>query len=843
MSRSPTQILVSRQPGTTPKEYRMGLTHRVVALIALFAVVPAAHAKKCTDTSGFAAVMQSVEAAVPCASATKHGKYVKQARKAIGSALTRACKKQFIKCFIAQSTCGRPGFVLCCATNKKGKNISKVVKAGKCKKGTSCNNPDLTSVGEGCTAQGSCVTTTTTTTTSTIAAPTTIPSPTTTTIPPSTILDFTLSAAGGPCGDTRAGSSTVLKTLTCGGLSIGGGASIIPEGPTPDGSISRFGLDCTGTSCTIVASSTPPVVNVAGPDCTDTGCNFGTPLPIPNPSIPGITSCVLNTWSAPASGTLDLATGTSVTNVPLKSDTYLTGNLGQPCPRCSATGTPSSPGTGTCDRGPRKGMACTTTSSTGLTRDCLTGGADASNPCTPGGGNCIDGAHVGAISVNLSPLTTATATKTAADGNFCPGQSDQMGQTFGCFGSPACRTITENGVAAGAITKGTPASATLASVFCIAATGNGLVDASADLAGPGAVSLPGMFLVKDVATASSTTTTSTTSTTAAPTTIPSPTTTTIPPSTTLDFVLTAGGSNCGNTKDGSNTVIKNLTCGGLSIGAGASLIPEGPTPDGSVSRFGLNCTGNNCTIVASSTPPAVNAAGPDCTDTGCNFGTPLPIPNPTIPGITSCVLNTWNAAASGTLDLSNGSSSTSVPLNSDTYLTGNLGQPCPKCSATGTPSSPGTGTCDRGPRAGMACTTTSSTGYTRDCLTGGADGTHPCTPGGGACLDGSHVGGIHVSLSPLTTGTASKTDPGGNFCPGQSNTGGHMFGCFGSTACRTITENGAPAGAITAGTPASATLAAVFCIGATGTGPVAASADWPGPGAVSLPGNFTVSSH
>jgi hypothetical protein len=862
----------------------MGLTRCVVALLALFAIVPSAHAKKCTDTSGFAAVMESVEAAVPCASATKHGKYVKQAKKAIGSALTGACKKQFAKRFLAQSTCGRPNFVLCCATNKKGKDISKVVKAGKCKKGTSCNDPDLTSVGEGCTAQGTCVTTTTTTT-STTTAPTTIPSPTTTTIPPSTILDFTLSAAGGPCGDARDASSTVLKTLTCGGLSIGGGASIIPEGPTPDGSISRFGLDCTGTSCTIVATSTAPAVNAAGPDCTDTGCNFGTPLPIPNPTISGITTCVLNTWSAPASGTLDLATGTSSTNVPLMSDTYLTGNLAQPCPRCSASGTPSSPGTGTCDRGPRKGMACTTTSSTGLTRDCPTGGADASNPCTPGGGNCVDGAHVGVISVNLSPLTTGIATKTAADGNFCPGQSDTMGHAFGCFGSAACRTITENGVAAGAITKGTPASATLAAVFCIASTGNGLVDASADLAGPGAVSLPGMFLVKDVAGASSTTTTTPTTTTP-PTTSPVTTTTMPAPRCgdgtinqadeqcdsglpnggfvggtcefctgqctcvacdpaqrhmgTVDFALTASADTCGDTRDGSNAVIKNLTCGGLSIGAGASLIPEGPTPDGSQSRFALDCCGTSCTISHSDTAPAVNTAVPDCTNTGCNFGTPLPIPNPTIPGITSCVLNTWNAPASGTLDLTSGVSSTDVPLISDTYLTGNLGQPCPKCSATGTPSSPGHGTCDRGPRTGLMCTTTSSTGYTRDCPTGGADGTHPCTPGGGACIDGSHVGPINVNLSPLTTGTASMTNATGNFCPGQSNTSGHMFGCFGSSACRTITENGVPAGTITAGTPAGATLASVFCIGATGNGLVDASADLPGPGAVSLPGTYTV---
>jgi hypothetical protein len=175
---------------------------------------------------------------------------------------------------------------------------------------------------------------------------------------------------------------------------------------------------------------------------------------------------VLNTWSAPASGTLDLASGTSSMNVALNFDVYRTFNPAQPCPRCSATGTPSSPGTGTCDRGPRALMACATTSSTGLTRDCPTGGADATHPCTPGGGACIDGSHVGVIAaVNLSPLITGTADRIDVAGNFCPGQRHS-----GCFGSAACRRIVENGVAAGPLTIGTPASATLASVFCYPAT-------------------------------------------------------------------------------------------------------------------------------------------------------------------------------------------------------------------------------------------------------------------------------------------------------------------------------------------------------------------------------------
>jgi hypothetical protein len=294
--------------------------------------------------------------------------------------------------------------------------------------------------------------------------------------------------AGGTCGETRDGSSALIKDLTCGGLNIGAGGSIVAEGPTPDGAISRYSVACSGSSCTVSAYATAPALNTADPDCSTTGCNFGTPLPIPNPSIPTISTCVLNTFAAPSTGTLDLSTGVASFSVNLSSDIYLTGNLSQPCPRCSASGTPSSPGTGTCDRGPRATLACTTTSSTGVTRDCPTGGSDANHPCTPGGGACIDGSHVGVINVNLSPLTTGTATSTDAAGLFCA----NLGQTHaGCFGSSACRTITENGSPSGAITAGTPKSATLASTFCIASTGNGLVDASADLPGPGAVSLVG----------------------------------------------------------------------------------------------------------------------------------------------------------------------------------------------------------------------------------------------------------------------------------------------------------------------------------------------------------------
>ena len=312
-----------------------------------------------------------------------------------------------------------------------------------------------------------------------------------------TTLDFATGPPQGICGSMRDGNNTILNTcgpqnnqpcsLGCGSLNLGGGLGAVPPGPIPDGSVSRFTLACSAGLCNLGATTAVPPVNTAGPDCSNTGCNFGTPLPIPNPSIPTISTCVLNTWSAPASGTVNLITGAANTSVPLSSDIYLTGNVTQPCPRCSATGSPSSPGTGTCDRGPRLGMPCTTTSSTGVTRDCPTGGTDATHPCTPGGGACLDGFHVGAISVNLTPLTTSVATATNATGAFCTGQHP------GCFGEAGCRTIIENGVPPVSVSVGIPTPATLASVFCILATGNGLVDATADLPGPGGIALPGTF--------------------------------------------------------------------------------------------------------------------------------------------------------------------------------------------------------------------------------------------------------------------------------------------------------------------------------------------------------------
>jgi hypothetical protein len=71
---------------------------------------------------------------------------------------------------------------------------------------------------------------------------------------------------------------------------------------------------------------------------------------------------------------------------------------------------------------------------------------------------------------------------------FCAGQVNA-----GCFGRPACESIIENAMG-GTVFRNVPVDVSLASVFWIGATVDGMVDATADLPGPGGVSLLGSFL-------------------------------------------------------------------------------------------------------------------------------------------------------------------------------------------------------------------------------------------------------------------------------------------------------------------------------------------------------------
>jgi hypothetical protein len=475
-----------------------------VAVLALAAAAPRSAQAQCSDVTAIRNVVETTCRA-EC-DGTKKKPFNKCLNKSLkDQGLDKKCKKQIKKLYNA-SLCGKPATAVVCCQHKGNKDGTIKKKPTQCKtnKGaqlcgdaarSSVAGAFFNSVSDVCSSAGTCnptpTTTTTTTTTTTIEdTTTTTESTTTTTIPlgPCDLeqdsVEFVTGAPGGDCGATLNAMDEEITQLNCGGLNIGGGQGTTQEGPTPDGSALRFLAECDGDICTLSATSNPSTCW----ECSTTGCNFGTPLPILNA---GLSTCVLNSFASPASGTLNRATGeTTDLSIHLGSHIFLTGLAryqegGGPCPVCSETvdgpplsGTPENPATGVCDGGPREGEPCTTTNSEGLTNDCKPGGDDGS-------------ADLGVLDIDLSPLSTGSLEETAADGNFCPDQANP-----GCFAhgdaakGGACRKIVTSGSPAGPLADNTPADVIFASIFCIPETG-GIVDPPADLPGPGQVSLTG----------------------------------------------------------------------------------------------------------------------------------------------------------------------------------------------------------------------------------------------------------------------------------------------------------------------------------------------------------------
>jgi hypothetical protein len=159
-------------------------------------------------------------------------------------------------------------------------------------------------------------------------------------------------------------------------------------------------------------------------------------------------------------------------------------------------GTPGTTNSGTCDPtwtsgsgpSPDSGNACTPVNAAGDSHD-----------CDPAPGSILP-----AFPVNLTPITTGTASASNANGLFCPNQASSG--AFGCAGSgspngicpggnapPLIDYFAETGSPAGSLTPGTHP-ATLVSTFCIPSVGGSLgflINGAANLPGPGATSLPG----------------------------------------------------------------------------------------------------------------------------------------------------------------------------------------------------------------------------------------------------------------------------------------------------------------------------------------------------------------
>jgi hypothetical protein len=311
----------------------------------------------------------------------------------------------------------------------------------------------------------------------------------------------TLAPFGGQLND---GLSVKIADLGKGCLYFGGGtATAVPGGALPSTSSSILNITGgTPPSLTLGANTGPPTSCTKGVKATnhcaknpgtvcptpnvgtgcpggdtciaDPNCFFAPPLSLPNPVLAGISACVINVVNSDASGTANSATGSASITLPLSSRVYLTGTaydspltptVVEACPRCIS---------GLCNGGLNVGLGCTPVGP-GLTAvECPPTNAQFQAP----------------LAINLA-LTTGTATVTAASGIFCTGGVTTLQLHAGAFGKPLARTIQEVGTPAGSLTDGLPHATTLASVFCVPKTGNALIDPSADLPGPGAISVVG----------------------------------------------------------------------------------------------------------------------------------------------------------------------------------------------------------------------------------------------------------------------------------------------------------------------------------------------------------------
>jgi hypothetical protein len=256
-----------------------------------------------------------------------------------------------------------------------------------------------------------------------------------------------------------------------------------------------------------------------------------------------------------------------------------------------------------------------------------------------------------------------------------------------------------------------------------------------------------------------------------------------------------------------------------------------------------------------------------CSSTGCLFGAPLPVPNPQTPFLSTCIVNEVSQNAAGSATCDGGTATLSLPLTSHLFLTGDLlstvagVQSCPICTGT-----PGAETCQGGPNDTLACTPGTS-------VLGQAYPTsHDCPPPPNTDIGalaipfvlstGSPSLGSHAEANQrhvfcgfcrdVDDGTSLFIDPPVSCTTSASCNGVHGIingmditfescaqlnsGCFGSSDCATITENGVAAGSLTDHASHNITLATVFCIPPSFSALVDPSAGLPGPGATALQG-------
>jgi len=344
---------------------------------------------------------------------------------------------------------------------------------------------------------------------------------------------FTSAPAAGNCGTVTDFNGMTFAPIVCGGLYFGGGQNAVPLPViTPDLGSTVVEL----TNCTVQTATVAPTTSTdtgSNYNCSDVGCYFGAPVPVPNPTSIATSTCLVNTLTTPASGTVDCGLGEQTISIPLATDIYLTGDTAtdpgdsipgiQPCPLCQG-GDPMTPASGTCIGGVNDGNPCTP----GDTNQGGLAGYPTSNDCLPD-----PMLSIGTIPIGLE-LTTGTVSWTAVPATnpssgtqqrvfcgYCRDADDtgafqqpfqQCWDENGAVGAPCAdpfescqqrdqgaygpsgngvKTITVIGSPAGIVNDGAPHAQELVTNYCVPPTFNPTVDATADLPSAGSLALTG----------------------------------------------------------------------------------------------------------------------------------------------------------------------------------------------------------------------------------------------------------------------------------------------------------------------------------------------------------------
>jgi hypothetical protein len=271
---------------------------------------------------------------------------------------------------------------------------------------------------------------------------------------------------------------------------------------------------------------------------------------------------------------------------------------------------------------------------------------------------------------------------------------------------------------------------------------------------------------------------------------------------------------------------------------------------------------------------------------GTTFGAPLPL---SAGGVSTCVVNEFREAITGTYNCETGCSESSVKLLTKVFLVLDANKPCPPCVGDPVPNDGVKGgACDGGKTPDAPC----DVGGISDLFQNAGGAPPDAGKTSNDCLPSSKsVGELNIDLNPLTTGTASVdanvnclgTSPAGScYCPDQVEANACLAGsgipahvCSASGFCENNAPNGVCSGQTFIGctltNPPQAdcedvspgagsciaqpvpcfgtttsrtgtcgrengTLAAVFCIPKTRAAAINTVAGLPGPGAALLPG-------